>query len=140
MEAGARVSVHETATANEELVDLIQQWQRDNINRAAVVVLAGKSGAGKSTLINHFLTLDKDKAAQTGVQPTSITKKVKRYDGEVNGIPIQAIDMPGLHALDSDSDEDSADDTSAETVVTTLTHITKGKADILIYCVPLNQK
>ena len=49
-----------------------------------------------------------------------------------NGIPIQAIDVPSLHALDSDSDEDSADDTIAETVVATLTHITKGKAAFLL--------
>ncbi|MCG8621879.1 MAG: 50S ribosome-binding GTPase [Proteobacteria bacterium] len=123
----------ETTTANEELVDLIQRWQKENIDRDIVVVVAGKGGAGKSTLINNFLTLDRDRAAKTGLQPTSVTKDVKEYKGEVNGIPIRAIDMPGLHA------QDHSEDTPAE-IVATLIHLTNRKADILIYCIPLHQR
>ena len=116
------------------MVDLIQRWKKENIDRDIVVVVAGKSGAGKSTLIsNHFLTLDKHEAAKTGLRPTSVTKNVKEYKGEVNGIPIQAIDMPGLHA------RDHSEDTPAE-IVATLIHLTNRKADILIYCSPLNQR
>ena len=40
----------ETTTANEEVVDLIQQWKK-NIDRDIVVVVAGKSNTGKSSLI-----------------------------------------------------------------------------------------
>lgn len=123
----------ETATANEELHYLIQQWQKENIDRDIVVVVAGKGGAGKSTLINYFLTLGEDKAAETGLRPTSVTKKVEEYRGEVNGVPIRAIDMPGLHARDHN------EDTPAE-IVATLIHLTNRKADILIYCIPLNQR
>ena len=122
-----------TTTANEEMVDLIQRWQKENIDRDIVVVVAGKSGAGKSTLINSFLTLDKHEAAKTGLQPTSVTKDVKEYKGEVNGIPIRAIDMPGLHAREHSKDK------LAE-IVATLSHLTDSKADILIYCIPLHQK
>ena len=125
--------VSETATANEELIDLIQQWQRNNSNRDIKVVVAGKSGAGKSTLINNFLSLDENNSAETGLQPTSVTDFVEEYRGEVNGVPIQAIDMPGLHAQDHDEDK-------LVKIVAHLTHITDGKADILIYCIPLHQR
>ena len=123
----------ETTTANEEVVDLIQQWQKENIDRKIVVVVAGKSNAGKSSLINHFLTLDKHEAAKTGLQPTSVTKDVKEYKGEVNGVPIRAIDMPGLYARDHNEDKQAE-------IIATLTHLTDRKADILIYCSPLNQR
>ena len=75
--------------------------------------------------------LDKHEAAKTGLQPTSVTKDVKEYKGEVNGVPIRAIDVPDLHALDHN------EDTQAE-IITTLTHLTNSKADILFYCIPLN--
>ena len=122
-----------TVTANEEVVDLIQRWQKENIDRDIIVVVAGKSGAGKSTLINNFLTLGKHEAAKTGLQPKSVTKNVKEYKGEVNGIPIRAIDMPGLHA------RDHSEDMPVE-IIATLTHLTNRKADILIYCIPLHQR
>ena len=133
MAQGSVENLAETTTANEEVIDLIQRWQKENIDRDIVVVVAGKSGAGKSTLINNFLTLDKHEAAKTGLQPTSVTKDVKEYKGEVNGIPIRAIDMPGLHA------RDHSEDTPAE-IVATLIHLTNRKADILIYCIPLHQR
>lgn len=124
----------ETARANEEVLDLIEQWNMANPERDIVVVVAGKSGTGKSTLINNFLTLGGTKAADTRLQPTSVTTKVERYDGEVNGVRIRAIDMPGLHALDDSDDVESAQ------VIAALTHVTDGEADILIYCVSLTQR
>ena len=124
----------QTHRANEELLDLIQQWNLDNSERDIVAVVAGKSGTGKSTLINNFLTLDAGtKVADTRLQPTSVTKEVERYDGKVNGVRIRAIDMPGLHALDASEDIESD-------VVAALTHVTDGEADILIYCVSLTQR
>ena len=123
----------ETAKANEELLDLIQQWKQDNSKRDIVVVVAGKSGTGKSTLINNFLALEGSNAAKTRLQPTSVTEEVKRYDGEVNGVLVRAVDMPGLHA------RDDSEDTESE-VVAALTHHTDGKADILIYCMSLIQR
>ena len=97
------------------------------------MVVAGKSGTGKSTLINNFLSLDKNKAAESRLQPTSVTKEVKRYDGKVNGVPIRAVDMPGLHA------RRHSEDTESE-VIAALCHFTGGNADILIYCVSLTQR
>ena len=123
----------ETATANEDLIDLIQQWKQDNSKRDIVMVVAGKSGTGKSTLINNFLTLDKNKAAESRLQPTSVTKDVKRYDGKVNGVSIRAVDMPGLHARKHSVDTESD-------VIAGLSYNTNGQADILIYCVSLTQR
>ena len=88
----------ETTRSNEELLDLIQQWKQDNTKRDIVIVVGGKSGTGKSTLINNFLTLDSSKAAESRLQPTSVTKNVKVYNGKVNGVLVRAVDMPGLHA------------------------------------------
>jgi GTPase Era involved in 16S rRNA processing len=130
------VDVPETARANEELFDLIQQWKQDNSKRDIVIVVAGKSGTGKSTLINNFLGLDGSNAAETRLQPTSVTHDVKVYKGEVNGVLVRAVDMPGLHALG-----DSEDTVITESeVVAALSHFTDGKADILIYCASLIQR
>ena len=123
----------ETARSNEELLDLIQQWKQDNSKRDIVIVVAGKSGTGKSTLINNFLALDGSRAAEARLQPTSVTKEVKRYDGEVNGVLIRAIDMPGLHARRHTDDKEKE-------VVAALSHVTDGNADILIYCTSLTQR
>ena len=66
-------------------------------------------------------------------QHQSLRMSRSSYKGDVNGIPIRAIDMPGLHA------RDHSEDTPAE-IVATLIHLTNRKADILIYCSPLNQR
>ena len=79
----------ETTRCNEELIDLIQQWKRDNSKRDIVIVVAGKSGTGKSTLINNFLALDRSRAAEARLKPTSVTEKVKVYNGEVNGVLVR---------------------------------------------------
>ena len=123
----------ETATSNEEILDLIQQWKREESKRAIVMVVAGKSGTGKSTLINNFLALDSNKAAESLLQLTSVTKEVARYDGEVNGVLIRAVDMPSLHTRRHSSDKEKE-------VVAALSHVTDGNADILIYCVSLTQR
>ena len=88
----------QTTTSNEELLDKIQQWNLDNSEREIVVVVGGKSGTGKSTLINNFLTLDGKEAAKARIQPRSVTHNVKVYKGEVSGVCVRAVDMPGLHA------------------------------------------
>ena len=66
-------------------------------------------------------------------QHQSLRMSRSSYKGDVNGIPIRAIDMPGLHA------RDHSEDTPAE-IVAILIHLTNRKADILIYCSPLNQR
>ena len=123
----------QTTRSNEELFDKIQQWNVDNSEREVVVVVGGKSGTGKSTLVNNFLTLDGKAAAEARIQPTSVTDDVKVYKGEVNGVLVRAVDMPGLHARRHNRDKE-------KDVIAALSHHTEGKADILIYCVSLTQR
>ena len=119
--------------SNEELLDMIQQWNVDNSEREIVVVIGGKSGTGKSTLINNFLSLDGNEAAEAQIQPTSVTHNVKVYKREVSSVRIRAVDMPGLHARRHSSDMEKE-------VIAALSHHTEGKADILIYCISLTQR
>ena len=123
----------QTTRSNEELLDMIQQWNLDNSEREIVVVVGGKSETGKSTLISNFLTLDGKEAAEARIQPTSMTHNVKVYKGEVSSIHVRAVDMPGLHARRHSSDMEKE-------VIAALSHHTEGKADILIYCVSLTQR
>ena len=123
----------QTTRSNEELLDKIQQWNLDNSEREVVIVVGGKSGTGKSTLVNNFLTLDGKEAAEARIQPTSVTDNVKVYKGEMNGVLVRAVDMPGLHAHRHNRDKE-------KDVIATLSHHTEGKADILIYCVSLTQR
>ena len=125
--------VPETATCDEELIDKIQRWNLDNVDRDIVVVVAGKSGTGKSTLINNFLALGRNEAAENRLKPTSVTDNVKVYNGEVNDVCIRAVDMPGLHARRHNRDME-------KNVIAALSYHTKGNADILIYCVSLTQR
>ena len=100
-----------------------------------MIVVAGKSGTGKSTLINNFLTLDGStgNAAETHLQPNSVTHNVEVYKGGVNGVLVRAVDMPGLYAHRHNRDTE-------KDVIAALLHHTEGKADILIYCVSLTQR
>ena len=98
-----------------------------------MVVVGGKSGTGKSTLINNFLSLGGNEAAEARIQPTSVTHNVKVYKGEVSGVRVRAVDMPGLHAHRHSSNKE-------KDVIAALSHHTEGKADILIYCISLIQR
>ena len=49
------------ATADEDIVDLVQKWGDEK--RRLVLVTAGRTGVGKSTLINNLLGLKGRKAA-----------------------------------------------------------------------------
>ena len=116
-----------TTTADE---DLIKKLVRE---RPLVLVTAGKSGAGKSTLINNLLGLKGKKAAESKADPKSVTKTVDYYEEEVRGITVRIIDTPGLEAKDlSSKDEQEA--------LATLSVLTNGKADILLYCMKLSDR
>ena len=68
----------ETARSNEELLDLIQQYNQENPERDIVIVVGGKSGTGKSTLINNFLSLEGSEAAERRRQPLNRLRSPRR--------------------------------------------------------------
>ena len=117
-----------TSTADEELVDLVKKW--DDAKRRLVLVTAGKAGVGKSTVINNLLGLKGKKAAKAKGGAESVTKSVNYYEEKVHGITVRIIDTPGFGAEDRSSEEERQQ-------LATLSVLTEGKADLLLYCMSL---
>ena len=117
-----------TITADEELVDLVKKW--DDAKRRLVLVTAGKPGVGKSTVINNLLGLEGKKAAKAKGGAESVTKSVNYYEEKVHGITVRIIDTPGFEAEDRSSEEERQQ-------LATLSVLTEGKADLLLYCMSL---
>lgn len=117
----------ETATADEDMVDASKKWE--GIRRRLVLVTAGRAGTGKSTLINNLLGLKGEKAALSKPGAKSVTKVVDYYDEEVRGIPVRIIDTPGLESMELRKEDDLA--------LATVSELTEGKADLLLYCMSL---
>lgn len=129
--AGSDLAQTTTTGDHDYEVSFIRKWWQDTGKRKRVVIVtAGKSGVGKSTLINHFLQLEGDQAIKTRLQPGSVTKTVDYFDHEINGVQVRVVDMPGLHASDQEDGEDTG-------LVAELNALTKGKADVLFYCMSL---
>ena len=98
-----------------------------------MLVTAGIPGAGRSTLINNLLGLKGEKAAKTKFSLVSVTKSVDYYEEEVHGITVRIIDTPGLDAKDLSSKE-------VEEELATLSVLTDGKADLLLYCMKMTDR
>ena len=101
--------------------------------RKLVLVTAGIPAAGKSTLVNNLLGLKGEKAAKAKFGRKSVTKSVDYYEEKVHGIPVRIIDTPGLDAKDLSSKE-------VEEELATLSVLTDGKADLLLYCMRMTDR
>ena len=91
------------------------------------LITAGQSGVGKSTLVQNLLRLA-DNDADTPIaeqSPDSVTKVVKPFIGYINGVKITIVDMPGLAAASDDEEKKT---------IAELIRVTKGGADMLLYC------
>lgn len=117
-----------TTAAKEQLRDEIKKWEGSK--RSLTLVTAGKGGVGKSTLINNLLELTGEKAAKCKPGSKSVTKAVDYYEEEVHGITVRIIDTPGLEAMDISSKE-------GQEQFATLSVLTDGKADLMLYCMAL---
>ena len=117
-------------TVDETYLEEIKKLVR---KQPLVLVTAGISGAGKSTLINNLLGLKDKKAAKTKFGRKSVTKHVDYYEGTVHGIGVRIIDTPGLEARDLSSKEEDEE-------LATLSVLTDGKADLLLYCMKLTDR
>ena len=119
-----------TTTADEEFEDAVKNLVR---KRPLVLVTVGKAGAGKSTLINNFLRLRGNKVAKSKASPEFGTKGIDCYEQEVHGIVVRIIDTPGLEANHRSSKEEQEE-------LATLSVLTDGKADVMLYCMKLTDR
>ena len=116
-----------TATADEDIVDLVQKWGDEK--RRLVLVTAGRTGVGKSTLINNLLGLKGKEAAMWTAR--SVTIAVYFYEEEKYGILVCIIDTPGLESGDLTSEQEQE----------ALARLTSyGKPDLLLYCISLTDR
>ena len=109
--------------------DTFKEWL-EKTGRGMTLVTAGQSGIGKSTLVQNLLHL-KDNDADTpigGQSPGPVTEKAKPFCNYINGVEITIVDMPGLLAESDDIDEEKK-------IIAKVTNMTKGYADMLLYCV-----
>jgi predicted GTPase len=74
-----------------------------------------------------MLRLKGDAAPKCRHGPSSTTGEVKVYTSTINGVEVRIIDTPGLAAMDVDEAK----------VIAKLEEESKGKVDMLLYCVSL---
>jgi GTP-binding protein EngB required for normal cell division len=112
--------------AKDKLEDIFREW-KDNTKpgRGMTLVTAGQSGAGKSTLVKNLL---RDPAPRSAHSPNSITKDVKSHSSLIYDVNVTIIDTPGLAGA---SKEDEAK------ILAQLHKESKGKADMLLYCISI---
>lgn len=89
------------------------------------IVLAGKSGAGKSTLESNLF--DSEELNQIEMSPDQNTPKCKTGEHSKHGITIKLTDTVGIQAGRGGKER-----------LRKLSDHTKGEADLLVYCVPVD--
>ena len=110
--------------------DTFNRWNESTNGRGMTLVTAGQSGAGKSTLVKNLLRLsDQDADAPLAAHSAnSVTRSVELYSSRIKNVNVNIIDTPGLAGASDD----------AETkVLAQLCEKSKGKADMLLYCVSM---
>ena len=111
--------------------DTLGKWKESTKDRPGMtLVTAGQAGAGKSTLVKNLLHMaDNDANAPiAGHSADSVTNKVKRHSSLIKDVNITIIDTPGLAGA---SNDDQAK------ILAELSEESKGKADMLLYCISM---
>ena len=116
-----------TIFGDQHINDVLDKWYEATNRKEITLVTAGRSSVGKSTLIGNMLRLEDDAAPESEHGPSSTTDEVKVYTSSINGVKVRIIDTPGLAATDVDEAK----------VIAKLEEESKGKADMLLYCVSL---
>lgn len=110
--------------------DTLCQWNQSTKGRGMTLVTAGQAGAGKSTLVKNLLRLsDQDADAPVAAHSAdSVTKHIELHTSHIKNVNVTIIDTPGLAG---------ASDDHASKVLAQLYEKSKGKADMLLYCVSM---
>ena len=116
-----------TIFGDKHINDVLDKWYETTNRKQITLVTAGCSSVGKSTLIGNMLRLKGDAAPKGQHGPSPTTAEVKVYTSTINGVEVRIIDTPGLAAMDVDEAK----------VIAKLQEESKGKADMLLYCVSL---
>ena len=95
----------------------------DTSTKEVSIVLVGKSGAGKSTLGRNILDFKKE----LELCASHITKECQTQQATMNGVTMKVTDTVGLE-----------DRKQRKKSLRELCRHTQGKADLVIYCLPVN--
>ena len=90
------------------------------------IVLIGKSGAGKSTLAKNVFGVDE---VDTEISAERTTTEIKTHRKHKNGVPIAIIDTVGFESVNKKQIKQQLKELSKHT---------GGKADLVIYCLPIS--
>ena len=90
------------------------------------IVLIGKSGAGKSTLAKNVFGVNE---VDTEISAERTTTEIKTYRKHKNGVPIAIIDTVGFESVNKKQIKQQLKELSKHT---------GGKADLVIYCLPIS--
>ena len=100
------------------------------------IVLIGKSGAGKSTLVKNVFGVDE---VDTEISAERTTTEIKTYRKHKNGVPIAIIDTVGVPIAIIDTvGFESVNKKQIKKQLKELSKHTGGKADLVIYCLPIS--
>ncbi len=119
----SRAAVSATFKEAEERATALEEAGED-LNLTCTVLVIGKNGVGKSTLVNNLLGLEDDVEIDRHAGKTAI----RQVKGEVYGVKMHFIDVPGLQSSRSESKRNRKILNAAKKITK------KHMPDIVLYC------
>ena len=106
-----------------------KKFHKPTEGRSLTLVTAGQFGVGKSTLVKNLLRLSDHYAeAHITAHSRAVTKKIECYSSLINNVIVTIINTPGLAGASNDDEAK---------ILAQLHEKSKGKADILLYCISM---
>merc|ERR1712176_985640 len=117
----SRTALKETFKEAEEKAAALESSGED-LDLECTVLVIGKTGVGKSTLVNNLLGLEDEEV------PDERSTGIREVKGEVYGVKMHFIDVPGLQSSRSESKKNKK-------ILNAAKRITKKRMpDIVLYC------
>jgi len=123
----SRAALKETFKEADEKAQALEDAGED-IDLECTVLVIGKNGVGKSTLVNNLLGLDDDVEVERGSGRGGGKIHIREVKGEVCGVKMHFIDVPGLQPSRSESGRNRR-------ILNAAKRVTKKRMpDIVLYC------